>query len=263
VAAAAAFIVLAIGGLSVGSYSAQPQDVLWPVSRVLYSERAESVEAAARVEERIANAKQALVAGQPVAAARELARAEVDLAVVRPEEGRTELAETQDFLVAKAAETPPGQPADPAAPLVTQPSRQVPSGASSPVRPSPEHGTSPGGGSQVSGTVSPTRPGTSGPEGGGPGGASSTADPRRAAVAPESSNVSSTPTPDPARGGEGTQDTSPTSSPTPTATPEGGPDEPSTTPGQSGSGTPSSSGDGTSGSTGATASGAGTQPSSN
>ena len=73
VAAAAAFLVLAIGGVSVTSYNAQPNDALWGVSKVLYSERAESVEAAARVEERIANAKEALAAGQPVLAAQELA----------------------------------------------------------------------------------------------------------------------------------------------------------------------------------------------
>lgn len=129
VAAAAAFVVLAIGGVSVGSYSAQPDDALWGVSKVLYSERAESVEAAARVEDRIASAKEALVAGEPARAAAELAQAETDLGTVRPEEGRGELADTQDFLRAKAAETSPGQSSDPGAPLSTQPSRPVPPGA--------------------------------------------------------------------------------------------------------------------------------------
>src|SRR5690606_17318781 len=42
VAAAAAFLVLSIGALSVTSYNAQPDDMLWGVSKVLYSERAES-----------------------------------------------------------------------------------------------------------------------------------------------------------------------------------------------------------------------------
>src|ERR671916_834360 len=71
VAAAAAFLVLAVGGLSVTSYNAQPEDVL-------------------------------------------------------PQEGQGELAEAQDFLEAKAAETPEGQPVNPASPLATQPSREVP-----------------------------------------------------------------------------------------------------------------------------------------
>ena len=126
VAAAAAFLVLAIGGVSVTSYNAQPEDVLWGVSKVLYAERAESVEAAARVEEHIDNAKDALAAGQPVLAAQELAQAEKELEVVRPQEGQSELAEAQDFLEAKAAETPQGQPVNPASPLATQPSREVP-----------------------------------------------------------------------------------------------------------------------------------------
>jgi hypothetical protein len=129
VAAAAAFVVLAIGAVSVGSYNAHPDDALWGVSKVLYSQRAESVEAAVRVEARISKAKEALVAGQPVTAAQELAQARADLSVVRPEEGRNELTQVQEFLVAKAAETPNGMPTDPGTPLSTQPSRPVPPGA--------------------------------------------------------------------------------------------------------------------------------------
>jgi Anti-sigma-D factor RsdA to sigma factor binding region len=129
VAAAAAFVVLAIGAVSVGSYNAQPDDALWGVSKVLYSQRAESVEAAVRVEARITKAKEALVAGQPVTAAQELQEARADLSVVRPEEGRNELTQVQEFLVAKAAETPNGTPTDPGTPLSTQPSRPVPPGA--------------------------------------------------------------------------------------------------------------------------------------
>ena len=129
VAAAAAFVVLAIGAVSVGSYNAHPDDALWGVSKVLYSQRAESVEAAVRVEARITKAKEALVAGQPVTAAQELQQARADLSVVRPEEGRNELTQVQEFLVAKAAETPNGTPTDPGTPLSTQPSRPVPPGA--------------------------------------------------------------------------------------------------------------------------------------
>jgi hypothetical protein len=129
VAAAAAFVVLTVGGLSVGSYSAEPSDVLWPVTKVLYSEKAESVEAADRVEKRIARAKQAIAAGQPALADEELKAAAADLAVVRPQEGRSTLTEVQDFLVAKAQETQPGIPTDPGAPLATDQTRRVPPGA--------------------------------------------------------------------------------------------------------------------------------------
>jgi anti-sigma-D factor RsdA-like protein len=230
VAAAAAFLVLAIGGVSVSSYNAQPNDALWGISKVLYSERAESVEAAARVEERIANAKDALSAGQPVVAAQELAQAEKDLETVRPQEGQDELAEAQDFLQAKAAETPEGTKVNPASPLATQPSRRVPesvresrpsesedarttthepdpSSATGEGEPGPEVASTPDGN-----TGNPTtRP---------------TADPRRAQVAPEQGGPAptSSPTPQPGNGnGEGEPD-KPTSGNNPPATSEGRPD---------------------------------------
>ncbi|MCY7341052.1 MAG: hypothetical protein LH603_04140 [Pseudonocardia sp.] len=135
VAAAAVFLVLVIGGVSVGSYSAEPGDALWGVSQVLNSERAESVEAAVRVETRIARAKQAIAEGQPQVAAQELQMAAAELAAVRPEEGLTALAEVQDFLVAKVVETPPGVPTDPGAPLVGDSRRKVPAGAAITVTP--------------------------------------------------------------------------------------------------------------------------------
>ncbi|MBW0089784.1 hypothetical protein I4I73_05280 [Pseudonocardia sp. KRD-184] len=125
-AAAAAMIVFTVGGVSVGAAEAKPGDTLWGVSRVLYAERAESVEAAERVEVRIDEAKQALSRGEPAVAAQALAAAEEDLVAVRAEEGLAELAEAQSFLEAKAAETPPGQPVEPGSPLESDPRRPVP-----------------------------------------------------------------------------------------------------------------------------------------
>jgi Anti-sigma-D factor RsdA to sigma factor binding region len=157
VAAAAAFLVITAGGL-VGSYSAEPQDVLWPVAKVFYAERTDSVEAAARVEQRIAAAKQAIAAGQPDVAAQLLQAAAADLGVVRPEEGGVQLAAVQDFLVAKAEETPPGVPTDPGAPLVGDQARQVPAGAaiSVPARVT-EPSTSVGGTTTDPGSTAPTQ----------------------------------------------------------------------------------------------------------
>jgi hypothetical protein len=227
VAAAAAFLVLAIGGLSVTSYNAQPDDALWGISKVLYSERAESVQAAARVEERIDNAKDALAAGQPVLAAQELAQAEKDLETVRPQEGQDELAEAQDFLEAKAAETPEGQKVNPASPLATQPSRQVPESVRE-SQPSSEDATTT---SQEPDPSSATGEGGPGPEvastpEGGTGDPTTrpTADPRRG-VAPEQGSSAPTSSPKPAPGpgnGEGEPD-KPTSANNPPATTEGGP----------------------------------------
>jgi hypothetical protein len=273
VAAAAAVVVLALGGLSLGSYNAQPNDTLWAVSKVLYSERAQSVEAAARVEQRITNAKQALVAGKPVVAAQELAQAQADLAGVRPEEGRTELAQVQEFLVAKAAETPPGTPTDPGTPLSTQPSRPVPPGAAVeapgaagtghplPWRPSgPEVG--PSGTPTPEATPDPSAPWRS-QQGRDP--RDSTSDPRRqrAPAAPSGvespgSGTSVPPSAPPTSVGSPSNPEPTTGPTTPPATAEHSHDPVTTAPAQSMGGTPSSN-QGTEGSTGATAAGSATQ----
>ncbi len=99
VAAAAAFLVLVGGGVTIGSATAEPDSALWPVSKVLFSERAESVEAAARASDKIDNAKQALTEGKPEQASADLAQAQQDLAKVRPQEGKDELVGVKDFLI--------------------------------------------------------------------------------------------------------------------------------------------------------------------
>lgn len=237
VAAAAAFLVLAIGGVSVTSYNAQPDDALWGISKVLYSERAESVEAAARVEERIENAKDALAAGEPVLAAKELAQAEKDLPVVRPQEGQDELAEAQDFLQAKAAETPEGTKVNPASPLATQPSRRVPesvresrpSESEDPSTPSrqPDPSSAAGEGQPDPDVATTPDENTGNPT------THPTVDPRRAAVAPEQGGPAPTSkpaAPPPGTGnGEGGPDKPTPGGSNPPATPEGGPD-PTTSP---------------------------------
>lgn len=166
-AAAAAMIVFTVGGVSVGAADARPGDTLWGVSRVLYSERAESVEAAERVEIRINEAKDALTRGEPEIAAQALAAAEEDLVGVRAEEGLAELAEVQSFLEAKAAETPQGQPIQPGTPLASDPQRPVPPGAatetppaaaSEPAPAATTNAPAPASGPEASTTTSPVTP---------------------------------------------------------------------------------------------------------
>jgi anti-sigma-D factor RsdA-like protein len=135
VAAAAAFLVLVGGGVTIGSATAEPDSALWPVSKVLFSERADSVEAAARASDKIEDAKQALMDGKPEQASADLAQAQPDLAKVRPQEGKDELVGVKDFLVAKAAETPSGAKVDPATPLKTDRRRPIPAGAALSERP--------------------------------------------------------------------------------------------------------------------------------
>jgi len=129
VAAAAAFLVLVGGGVSIGSANAQPDSALWPVSKMLFTERAVSLEAAVRASDKIDNAKQALNQGKPDVAAADLAQAQQDLQSVRPQEGQAQLVDVKDFLTAKAAETPSGTSVDPASPLKADQQRPIPVGA--------------------------------------------------------------------------------------------------------------------------------------
>ena len=48
---------------------------------------------------------------------------------MRPQEGKDELVDVKDFLVAKAAETPSGTKVNPASPLKTDQGRPIPAGA--------------------------------------------------------------------------------------------------------------------------------------
>ena len=128
--AAAAVVAFSVAGVGTAAATARPGDgVAWEIARVVDSERADSVLAAERVEEQIAGAKEALTRGQPEVAAQLLASVEGDLVAVREEEGASELAALQSFLEAKAAETPPGLPIQPGAPLTSDPRRPVPPGA--------------------------------------------------------------------------------------------------------------------------------------
>lgn len=115
-AGAAALIVFTIAGVSIGAHTAHPGDTLWGVSKVLYSERAESVESAVEVQTRLENVRSALASGETEVAAEELAMAEAEMATVREEEGLSELAQEQQRLEVKLEETPPGTPTDPDAP---------------------------------------------------------------------------------------------------------------------------------------------------
>jgi hypothetical protein len=74
-AVAAALVVLSTSGLAVGAASAEPGEVLWPVSKVFYAERARSVEAAVEVNEQLAQARVALREGRRTEAAKAIEEA--------------------------------------------------------------------------------------------------------------------------------------------------------------------------------------------
>ncbi|HVL84675.1 MAG TPA: anti-sigma-D factor RsdA [Pseudonocardia sp.] len=148
-AAAAALIVVAVTGVSLTAEAARPGDALWGVSKVLYSERAESVEAAAGVQTHLERARAALENGETEVAAQELELAQAVLPAVRVEEGQPELVEAQHALAAALQE------ADPEA-IEEQPPVVAP-GTTEP-DPAPEGpGTTPGG-ADPGPTTAPTTP---------------------------------------------------------------------------------------------------------
>jgi len=220
VAAAAAFLVLVGGGVSLGSATAEPDSALWPVSKMLFSERAASVEAAVRASDKIDSAKKALNDGQPDVAAHELAQAQNDLQAVRPQEGQAQLVDVKDFLAAKAAETESGQRIDPASPLKTDLARPIPAGAALSQEPTATGTVSPTPSTDEAPSSTTTRPSRSPRPTSRPGGGSQ---PTTATLAPEAATGSA--------GASAGADV------TTTATPEGGPDTTSVTSSTSGLGT--------------------------
>ncbi|GAA4149440.1 hypothetical protein GCM10022251_14220 [Phytohabitans flavus] len=109
---AAAAAVVAVG-LAVSAHQAQPGSVLWPVSKVVYPQRAE-VKAA---EQAIADARAALAAGRTADAQALLATAQAHIAHIG--DGATAarlLAEVDALLRALSAATVPAPPPTPATP---------------------------------------------------------------------------------------------------------------------------------------------------
>jgi hypothetical protein len=87
----AAVLVAALFAASIGAGAAEPGDALWPVTNILYPERAESVRAAAQVSRRLDAAATAMEAGDDRGARIELQAAESQLGRVRAEDGGSEL----------------------------------------------------------------------------------------------------------------------------------------------------------------------------
>ena len=98
-ASAAAVLAIAFTGVGVVARDARPGDPLWGLTRVLYSEHARSVEAAASVRADLDTAR-SLLAGGRIAEARDvLQRVESQLGVVNTEDGRNDLTARHESLV--------------------------------------------------------------------------------------------------------------------------------------------------------------------
>lgn len=227
-AAAVAVAACAMGALSIGAHEAVPGDTLWGVSKVLYAERAEQVQAASDLRSGIDLVNAKLAVGDTAGAQRDLAALGPLLGKVGPGEDLDYFSQQSQFLNAKVAETAPGQPTDPAAPLKngTQAPQPPAAEGTEDTAPLQEPGTVPASPSDPSAGTEPA-PGTApGPGSGDP----------RTLQGPEGTESGST-----------TPETSPTTSTEPPPTTEGSVDPttgPTTRPTASGEGTadsPSSS----------------------
>lgn len=90
-AIAVAIFALLMGSAAIGSRSATPGDVLWPVTKLLWSERADSVIAGRDARQGIDSASAAIVAGHPEAAVVALESVTVILTKVQEQDGRVTL----------------------------------------------------------------------------------------------------------------------------------------------------------------------------
>lgn len=141
VAAAAAVLVIAFSGVGLVAKSAQPEDQLWSLTKVLYADYARSVETAQKVRTELEQIDKALAEGKttPAEARESLERVEAQLAVVDEAQGRTELATERKKLEEKLDEMPTpddaGSPTDPAAP-------ELPPSSDAPVAPVPSESPS-------------------------------------------------------------------------------------------------------------------------
>jgi hypothetical protein len=158
-AAAAAIIVATVSGVGLGSQNAQPGDALWPVQKVLNSERADSVEAKVTIETRLASVRTALAQGDTATAARELDAIRSEIPEVRRQDGRNQLVQEQEFLAAKLADTQPGTPADLSTAPTSKPNARPTGAAPAPASPA----TPPASPSQTgrAGSTGPTAPSSS------------------------------------------------------------------------------------------------------
>ncbi|MDT7707457.1 MAG: hypothetical protein QOG20_3064, partial [Pseudonocardiales bacterium] len=103
-AVAAALVVLVGSTLAVGSYDAQPGGTLWPVTKVLYAERARSVQAAADVSTGLETVRTALKEGRRADAEAAIAAVAATLPQVAPEQGQAQLVQQQQQLATAVAD---------------------------------------------------------------------------------------------------------------------------------------------------------------
>lgn len=175
-ASAAAVLAIAFTGVSLVARDAQPGDALWGLTRVLYSEHAKSIEAAAIVKTDLESARLALREGKVTEAREKLDKVEASLGSVSSADGKAELEQDHKQLekelntntsVTSPTPTPPTtqptQPTQPSAPSSTPsttPSTSQPPTSSTSETPPPPNPTSNGENPPPPPPPPPAEPGT-------------------------------------------------------------------------------------------------------
>lgn len=129
-AGAAALLVFAVAGASIGAQDSRPGDPLWAVSKVLYEEHAESVEALAVVEGAQQRARELLAVGDKDGAAAALEEGKAAATEVLAEDGQGVVVQELMHLEAAVADTIPGVPNAVEEPVQQQPAATGPTNAS-------------------------------------------------------------------------------------------------------------------------------------
>jgi hypothetical protein len=159
IAAAAAVLAIIFAGVGLAARDAQPGDTLWGLTRVLYSDHARSVEAAAAVRTDLREAEAALAHGRVAEAKTMLDQARHQLPTVSTEDGKSELAAQHAALVAKLPDNPAvGVSPPPEASPTTAPV----TGTTGPVTSTPDPTTTPPSTTNPTTTTTEPSPTTSG-----------------------------------------------------------------------------------------------------
>ncbi|MCS7482277.1 anti-sigma-D factor RsdA [Umezawaea endophytica] len=104
-ASAAAMIAIAFTGVSLVARDAQPGDALWGLTRVLYADHAQSIEAAVAVSSDLENARAALREGKVNEAKDALEKAGVALPKVSADDGHVDLSQKHTQLLDELVST--------------------------------------------------------------------------------------------------------------------------------------------------------------
>jgi hypothetical protein len=123
-ASAAAVLAIAFTGMSLVARDAQPGDTLWGLTRVLYSEHAKSIEAAAIVRDNLDSARLALREGKVTEAREKLDKVGASLESVSTADGKAQLEETHKELE-KELDTNTSATSPTTTPPVTKPSEST------------------------------------------------------------------------------------------------------------------------------------------